>query len=264
MKSLIIQAKHFAHVVVKAPVFVVAFGAVHFAGCASQNRAPVEFTPASVSDITPVIATFRTHVSNKGDSNKEGSNKERTEHEFMWMLIRNSDRIEVKRADNGQSEIWSRTSNDLWYYEKAFHDDQTVVQYSPVDLKTLGIEPQWLNAATAVNTKIMSALNPGRADKPALGYSSAKFKGQIDGTDYSVFWLKDIALPAEIIQTTEQNEINTQLISVEALAQSDKSFSDIQSYRLIDYSDLGDMERDPFVRKIQNTLPASHAHGHEH
>ena len=238
-------------------LFVLIVLAACLTACTSQSRNPVSFNPIpfepiTSADIKPVVATFKTTVNNPTGS----------KHDFVWTLIRSADKIEVLRTDNGQSEIWSRTSKDLWYYEKAFHDDRAVVQYSPVDLKSLGIEPQWMNAATAVNPKILEALSPGRAGKPFLGHSSAEFKGQIEHTEYSVSWLQDMALPAEIVQKNAANKVDTQLVSIEPLTQTNTAFSDILSYRLIDYSDLGDMERDPFVRKIQHSLPAHHAHEH--
>jgi hypothetical protein len=38
--------------------------------------------------------------------------------------------------------------------------------------------------------------------------------------------------------------------------------TDITQYRIIEYSDLGDMERDPFVMKVLNQIPGGHSHSH--
>lgn len=233
-------------------IFVFFILAINLAACAIQKSNLIAYEPVKTTEITPLTATFKTSVHNTTGS----------EQSFIWKLIRSANKIEVLREDTAQSEIWSRTSNDLWYYEKAFHEDRTVVQYSPVDLKTLGIQPQWLNAATAINPKILQALSPGHAGKNFFGFLSTKYTGPVGHTDYTVIWLKDVALPAQIIQVNEEHKIKTQLLNIEPLSQFNTPFTNLISYRLIDYSDLGDMERDPFVKKIQHSLPASHAHVH--
>jgi hypothetical protein len=41
-----------------------------------------------------------------------------------------------------------------------------------------------------------------------------------------------------------------------------KAPQNISRYRFIEYSDLGDMERDPFVIKVQHSLLGAHEHSH--
>jgi len=237
----------------KVKIFFLISLVMSLLGCATHQHNKIAFEPPSASNLTAQVAKFVTTIHSPSQS----------EQRLSWTLIRSADKIEVLREDSSQSEIWSRTSNDLWYYEKAFHNDLTIVQYSPVDLKSLGIKPQWLNAATAVNIKILALLSPGYQGKELLGFSSTKFKGRVEQTDYAITWLDEPALPAQISQVTNDIKTMTRLISVATLEQSDTTFSDIRSYRLIDYSDLGDMERDPFVRKIQHALPSNHSHDHE-
>ena len=187
-----------------------------------------------------------------------------------WQLARNPERVEVFYPSTDISEVWSKTSRDLWFYERVFHAERQIVQYSPLDLQLLEVPPEQLARACAVDPAVIAALGPGQPGKSFRGWRSLRLRGEYAGDHYDIQWLPDLALAVRVKIRRDGFAITTEATQV-ALAQQPNPLSaqgsalaprDIHSYRLIDYSDLGDMERDPFVRRIQGQFPSGHHHAH--
>ena len=182
--------------------------------------------------------------------------------DIHWRLSRASGSVELLNLDSNTSEIWNETSNNLWFYKKVFHDDQQIIEYSPIDLNMLGVQPQWLSLALAINPTVLSAMGAGKSVKPIYGWKAEKYKGQVRGATYEIIWLPELAIAARVKCTEAGITTITEMQKPFLMPESPWQITDINNYRLLDYSDLGDMERDPFVMKIQGNILGGHDHKH--
>lgn len=218
-------------------------------GCAFQRDEVNEPVPIiNTTNLRPLAGEFVVTISGA----KTSVNSAR--------IVRTPEAVEwIYRASN-TSELWTKTSNDLWYYSKVFHVDRQVIEYSPVDINLLGIHQQWQQLA--INPTILQALTKIKTAPDFRGWHSVIYKGVVEGITYEVLWLPQLSLAARV--SAQQGKQKT-LTEISALFVNEKSlftFSDISRYRIIEYPDLGDMERDPFVMKIQHELLNHHGHSH--
>lgn len=218
----------------------------------SEHKTIYEYQSVKTNQLINMTAQFTTSTTHAGTATADAH----------WRLLRESGRVELLHLNSNTSEIWNETSNDLWFYQKVFHNDQQVIEYSPVDLNVLGMQPQWLSLALAINPKVLSAMGSGKPGKPLYGWKTEKYKGQVKGATYEILWLPELAIAARVKCTEGKAITVTEMQKPFLMTESPWQTMDISRYRFIDYSDLGDMERDPFVIKIQGDILGGHDHQH--
>jgi hypothetical protein len=94
-----------------------------------------------------------------------------------------------------------------------------------------------------------------------LGHSAELRKGKTDGQNIEVLWLPDENLPARIVRKDKTGSVELRLVEITPLSaakQNPIAVEEIANYRQIDAADFGDMENDPFVKKLMA------AEGHHH
>lgn len=222
------------------------------AGCTIQQASQSGATQNPVAtSLSTVNAEFTTRV--------YGNGSDALTH---WHLWRSPTRVEWLDITTNTSEIWTKTSQNLWFYSKAFHADQQVIEYSPVDLNLLQVAPAWQSFAAAINPALLQKLPKTHDISPLDGMNRVQYRGTIDQVVYEVDWLPELAL-ATRVKTVEKGVTRVTELKQPLLTPDDsKAPQNISRYRFIEYSDLGDMERDPFVIKVQHSLLGAHEHSH--
>lgn len=243
------------------------FTASTLVGCALQQltkqinhqtnpqTSPQISQPLSTNTIAPnlssLTAEFTTRIYSKGN-----------ETHTQWQLWRSSERVERLNIFTNTSEIWTKTSQDLWFYSKAFHTDQQIIEYSPVDLNMLQVAPAWKSFAAAIDPTLLQKLSNTKKINPLDGFQRIQHKGTIDNASYEVDWLPELSLATRVKITEAGVTRVTELTQPLLISGNKKTSPNTSRYRMIEYSDLGDMERDPFVMKIQHSLLGAQEHAH--
>lgn len=89
-----------------------------------------------------------------------------------------------------------------------------------------------------------------------------QYRGTIDHVVDEVDWLPELALATRVKMVEKDVTRVTELKQPLLTSDNTKAPQNVSRYRLIEYSDLGDMERDPFVMKVQHSLLGTHDHSH--
>ena len=202
----------------------------------------------NTQNLPPLAAEFVTTIS--GDDSTVNSAR----------IVRTASTVEWIYLTSNTSELWTKTSNDLWFYSKVFHADRQVIEYSPVDINLLGIQQQWQQLA--INPDILHAATSTKPAADFRGWQSVIYTSEVEGITYEVLWLPQLSIAARVIAKQGKQKTVTEIRTLYVNQQAPFTFSDITHYRTIEYTDLGDMERDPFVMKIQHELLDHHGHLH--
>lgn len=228
------------------------FAFLSLAGCTTQQTSQSGATQNPVAtSLSTVNAEFTTRI--------YGNGSETLIHSHLW---RSPTRVEWLDISTNTSEIWTKTSQNLWFYSKAFHADQQLIEYSPVDLNLLQVAPAWQSFAAAINPALLQKLPKTRELSSLGGMNRIQYRGTIDQVTYEIDWLPELAL-ATRVKTVEKGVTRVTELKQPLLTSDDsKAPQNISRYRFIEYSDLGDMERDPFVIKVQHSLLGAHEHSH--
>lgn len=181
-----------------------------------------------------------------------------------WYLSRSAQRIETANTDSGQNEIWEQNAPEQFLLTRIFHADQRIVEYTPGELKTRHVEPDWTQLASIVPPQWLGKLKRS-GEKQIFGQKATHYRGRIGAEKFDLWWLEQSRLPATLTRSGPHGRIALQLKELHAQAPAAwplVSETKIASYGKIDASDFGDMESDPFVARLLKQ--EGHDHGHAH
>lgn len=171
----------------------------------------------------------------------------------VWYFWRKPGMVQTLDADGDYGEIWEQTVTGHIYYRKLYHSDKTAVEYMPADNPTNNLSFDWNKLSSMLNPKELDTLKSIKKTQ-VLGHTAELRQGKIDGQTVTVQWLTAENLPASIIRKDQKNNaVELRLVEITPLETAKrKPFAtvDIANYRHIDAVDFGDMETDPFVKKV--------------
>jgi hypothetical protein len=161
------------------------------------------------------------------------------------VIVRAAEQVEY-RMEGEPVRTWHRLADGVEHRELRLQEN-LLVAFSPGDLRALGHAADWEQLTELVPAATRGRLHSNGSHRVA-GQQAQRLVGEIDGVHLELDWLADAALPARYARKTAQG--STELI-LEALERVDvaAAFTATMDLRAVDYSDLGDMEHDPFARQ---------------
>lgn len=169
-----------------------------------------------------------------------------------WYMWRQPSQIETRELADDTGEIWRLGRGDQVSYQRVFHKDKRVVEYSTGDLRALNRYPNWRRLASVIDPSLLKNKLKLTGKSEALGQEALRYQGQLGGVEFEVWWLEREQIPALVRQVYPDREVVLRLKAVSPLSKSAWPREQVDGYASIDYSDLGDKQSDPFVRRIQH------------
>jgi hypothetical protein len=218
-------------------------------GCGEQRPVP----PLDLGQLNAVAAEYRTTI----EAAKDG--KSATE----WRFWRASDRIERENPKAQSGDLWVRDGTTM-FHTRLYHAERRGIEYRSEDLKILGDDPDWTALATLLDPRLLASLHE-RANGWRDDFPYRRYGGEVGGVHWDITVRTDHMLPVRIERRGPERGVEI----VELLHAFDAGKSPWQppvttDYVVLDYADLGDNERDPFVMRLQAQESGGHLHGHAH
>jgi hypothetical protein len=179
----------------------------------------------------------------------------------IWFFWRKPDMIQTQDESGRYGEIWEKTAIGNIQYRKLYPADKTAVEYMPADSTTHNLDFDWNKLASMLNQQELNALKRIE-NKQVLGRNAESRTGKIKDQSLEVLWLPTEQLPASIIRKDKTGTVELKLVEITPLSAARQKPIDsktIANYRQIDAADFGDMENDPFVKKLMS-VEGHHAH----
>lgn len=178
----------------------------------------------------------------------------------VWHFWRDANMIQTLESDGDVGEIWQQTATGHIQYRKFYPQDKTAIEYMPADKPTNHLDFNWGKLSQMISAEELQSLKVIK--KISVHGKEAEWrKGSVNGKDLEVKWLLADNLPASIVRKDKQGRLELRLLDISTMAtakQKPLSIAELAEYRHIDAVDFGDMESDPFVKKILA------AEGHHH
>lgn len=221
----------------------------------------VSFSPISLADQSVNNSPLLPAVSCRYEMKVTPHNKAKQASTNTWYFWRKPGMVQTLDADGDYGEIWEQTVTGHIHYRKLYHSDKTAVEYMPADNPTNNFSFDWRKLSTMLSPKELDTLKFVKKTQ-VLGHTAELRQGKIDGQNVTVQWLTTENLPASIIRKDQKNNtVELRLVEIMPLETAKRkpfANTDLANYRHIDAVDFGDMESDPFVKKIMA------AEGHHH
>lgn len=188
---------------------------------------------SGATDTLAWVAEYRVHDS-RGDR--------------TLVLVRTDARVEYRWAGE-PVRIWENGADGLVHRE-VFVADACVVSYSPGDLRALGRNPGWLQLNHLLDPALRMQLQKRGMAKvgAARDMRAQRYRGEVQDVPVQLDWLEAAELPVRYRSGKGQAAYVLELRALEQRPAS-LAFTATDGLREIDYADIGDMERDPFVRR---------------
>jgi hypothetical protein len=230
--------------------FLPAFLALLLVACGDQRPVPaLEMT----SPPPAVVAEFRTTVKPpRGEPSQ-----------IQWRFWRTENRIERENPAGQSGDLWVRDGQTL-FHTRLYHADRRGIEYRSDDLQMLNASPEWTALATLLDPDLIQSLRE-EASGWRNGYPYRRYTGEIDAVRWDITVRTDQMLPVRIERRSASRQTETvELLRSYPVASSPWQPTPSGTYDILDYADLGDHERDPFVMRVQAAEGGGHLHGHAH
>lgn len=224
-------------------------------GCAHRPAVPELPTADS---FTPAAAEYQTTYVPDAHAHDARGPKPQT-RQVHWRLWREENRIVTENLGAHTGELWQRDGSAV-FHQKIFHDDRRSIEYRNDDLALIGAGIDWSRRSLLIDPELLKRLNLRRAGwKGDVPYR--RYVGESDGSQWDITIRTDLMLPTSIVRNHDGAREQTLLQNAYRLDNAPWSPTASADYEVIDFTDLGDRQSDPFVVKVQGQLGnAPHLH----
>jgi len=168
-----------------------------------------------------------------------------------WYFYRDAQRVALLKGS--VDEVWYRDAQQRISFERVFHDDARVVDYSTGELTTLHVKVNWAALATFVDLSELAQLK--LVSKHGKGRDARwHLVGWIGPERVTVDWRPALQLPQRLTrQIKGGSTVAMALIESSPTPLPNWPVAGLKSanYLHLDAADFGDMDYDPVVRKSE-------------
>jgi hypothetical protein len=169
-----------------------------------------------------------------------------------WFIDRKMNVISTFNGDNQRGEIWTRDHRGDVEYTRVFMEDKMLVEYTTGELKTQNKLPDWNQLSSIFDPKVIESLKIS-GEKMHFGEKVLVLEGKINNVQTTIWWIPKLKIPSYVLQ--KQGNVDTSMTLKEIYNQTPITWkwldtATYDSFSRIDASDVGDMESDPFVKKL--------------
>jgi hypothetical protein len=209
----------------------------------------------------PIAARFRVSVTAPAAASGKAAPTRRVD----WTYFRDAQRVALLK--NNIDEIWLRDAQGRLSFERVFHDEQRVVDYSAGELATLGVQADWTALSSFVDTRELRWLKV--TSRSGRGVDERiRLTGVAGGQTVTLDWLPALQLPARLLRTAPgggSTLIELVQHATPAPASWPQPGAKSAGYLRLDAADFGDMEYEPVVRlsealDVRGGWRSAHAH----
>jgi hypothetical protein len=168
-----------------------------------------------------------------------------------WYFYRDAQRIALLKGS--VDEVWFRDAQQRISFERVFHDDERVVDYSTGELATLHVHVDWAALSTFVDPSELAQLK--RVSQQGKGRDARwHLRGWVGQEWVTVDWLPALQLPQRLTRQVKGGAtVRMELVASAQTPLPNWPALGMKSahYLHLDAADFGDMDYDPVVRKSE-------------
>lgn len=237
--------------------FLLSFATIWALATAAQAhdvpRPPLSLAPlrapapvALDGQLAPVAARYAVTIERAA----AGSSRVKPQ-QHTWYFYRDAERIALLKGS--VDEVWFRDAQQRVSFERVFHDDERVVDYSTGELATLNVKVDWAALSTFVDPSELAQLK--LVSKYGKGKDARlQLRGRVGQEWVTVDWLPALQLPQNLMRQVRGGA--TVRMKLVASAQAPlPTWPELgvrsAQYLHLDAADFGDMDYDPVVRKSE-------------
>jgi hypothetical protein len=174
-----------------------------------------------------------------------------------WYFWRQLQHTETRDELSNQGEIWEAVKTSGFYYTRLFYNEKVAIDWTNGDLMATGSTPSIKQINSIIDPDMLGKELSLQSKANVNGMPTEFYTGQVNGIVTEVDWLPTFQLPAHLEKKLPEGTVTLSLSE----CHKDPKFpikpitkAELNSFRHLDYTDLGDMEDDPMVHHIEQLL----------
>lgn len=182
-----------------------------------------------------------------------------------WYFWRGENRVEIRDGSSGVGEIWRRDEEGRLSFVYVEPTHKRGIEYNASDLRIINHTRPWARLASIISSDELKKLTlVGKTN--ALGLKAQRYRGKMDKRRVDVVWIPSLQLATKVVNTYPDRKVTTELKSFLTKQDAITATTDSQldSYALVDFSDLGDMETNESMAWLRHATSAPGHETHEH
>jgi len=197
-------------------------------------------------ELAPVAARYAVTI----ERATAGSSRVKSQ-QHTWYFYRDAERIALLKGS--VDEVWFRDAHQRVSFERVFHDDERVVDYSTGELATLNVTVDWAALSTFVDPSELAQLKV--VSKQGKGKDArVHLRGRVGQEQVTVDWLPALQLPQSLTRQVNGG-VTVRMVMLASSSGPLPNWPVIGAksvnYLHLDAADFGDMDDDPVVRKSE-------------
>lgn len=169
-----------------------------------------------------------------------------------WFMDRKINVISTFNAHRQQGEIWTRDLHGDIEYTRVFMNDKKLVEYTTGELKTQNKFLDWNQLASIFAPNTISRFKV-EGKKIQFSEDVLVLEGEINNIQTTIWWIPRLQIPSYVSQ--KQGKVDFSITLQKMYKETPESWkwasqAIFENFSKIDASDIGDMENDPFVKKL--------------
>jgi hypothetical protein len=174
-----------------------------------------------------------------------------------WYFWRQQQRTETRDALSNQGEIWETIKPGGYYYTRLFYNERVALEWGQGDLLASGSTPSIKQISSIVNPDMLGKELALQGKTESNGMVIESYRGTVNNIATEVDWLPTLQLPARLVKQLPEGAVTLTLSACGKQAQFPTkpiTKAELDGFRRLDFTDLGDMEDDPMVHHIEQLL----------
>lgn len=169
-----------------------------------------------------------------------------------WFLDRKINVISTFNGHSQQGEIWTRDLHGDIEYSRVFVNDKKIVEYTTGELKTQNKFLKWNQLASIFAPNTIARFKVA-GKKNQFGEDVLVLEGEINNIQTTIWWIPRLQIPSYVSQ--KQGMVDFSITLQKMYKETPISWkwtnqATFENFSIIDASDIGDMENDPFIKKL--------------
>ena len=180
---------------------------------------------------------------------------------YVWRMWRAKREVEVYQVGSKDGEAWMLDGAGGVILGRILHPERSEVRFDAMQLRILGQKVDWSKCCSLVSLEFLESALTFRGEGSFLGRPVREFNGQVGSEKWSVLWSDEDTLAVSIEVENEKTMSKTVLQERHELNSKPWERLRDRGYESIDYTDLGDGDTNPKIRRIMTRLGIKCSHG---
>ena len=187
-------------------------------------------------------------------------NGERPDGRYVWRMWRSKREVEVSQLGARDGEAWILDGAGGVMYSRVLHPERTEVLFNAMDLRILGRSVDWARCSSLVSPEMLAASFKETGSKRFLEWDVKEFQGTVGAQKWTVLWLADTRIAVSVEIESEGRVSRTVLQELHPLEKQPWDRLRSRGYEQIDYTELGDNDTEPRMKRIMSRMGIKCSH----